>query len=59
VLGQAGLQNALDELQRGEDQEIMTINAEIDAGDPQTAISRSSAPRRSPSSRTSAPRACC
>ncbi len=31
VLGQAGLQSARDELQRGEDQEIMTINAEIDA----------------------------
>jgi len=31
VLGQAGLQSARDELQRAEDQEIMTINAEIDA----------------------------
>ncbi len=30
VLGQAGLQNSLDDLQRGEDQEIMAINAEID-----------------------------
>jgi len=31
VLGQAGLQRARDELQRAEDQEITTINAEIDA----------------------------
>ena len=31
VLGQAGLQSARDELQRAEGQEIMTINAEIDA----------------------------
>jgi hypothetical protein len=30
VLGQAGLQNSLEDLQRGEDQEIMAINAEID-----------------------------
>jgi hypothetical protein len=30
VLGQAGLQNNLEELQRGEDEEIMAINAEVD-----------------------------
>ena len=30
VLGQAGLQSNLEELQRGEDEEIMTINAEVD-----------------------------
>jgi hypothetical protein len=30
VLGQAGLQSNLEELQRGEDEEIMAINAEVD-----------------------------
>ena len=30
LLGQAGLQNAQDELQRSEDEEILTINAEVD-----------------------------
>jgi hypothetical protein len=54
--GQAGLQNALDELQRGEgrDHRRSTPRSTRRSG---AAISRSSAPRRSPSSRTSGPRA--